>query len=82
MDNILKLHSRLKSTEDGLDYVEYLKYLSLENYEAFKKDKSEFNDIHKGYALAIDSLIKTFELCDDKLANKANEKTETISWTT
>lgn len=82
MDNILKLHSRLKSTADGLDYVAYLKSLSLENYEAFKKDRSEFNDIHKGYALAIDSLIKTFELCDDKLANKVNEQADVMNWTT
>lgn len=82
MDNILKLHSRLKNTADGLDYIAYLKSLSLENYEAFKKDGSQFNDMHKGYALAIDSLIKTFELCDDKLANKVNEQIDAANWTT
>ena len=82
MTEHLKLLNRIKQTQDGLDYIAYLKSLSLENYEAFKKDGSQFNDIHKGYALAIDSLIKTFELCDDKLANKVNEQADVMNWTT
>ena len=64
MDN--KLLHRIKQTQDGLDFIDLLKTLSANNYESFKKDNSTSNDIYKGYAIAIDSLIKAFESCSEK----------------
>jgi len=66
-DQILNVFSRLSKHDDGIEFIEYLKKLSKDNYEAFKQANSQMNDIHKGYALAIDNLIKVFETCDDKL---------------
>lgn len=74
MDN--KLLHRIKQTQDGLDFIDLLKTLSLNNYESFKKDNSTSNDIYKGYAIAIDSLIKAFESATDKEANK-----DVLNWT-
>jgi len=46
---------------EGIDFVAYLKELSLDNYRSFKTDTPEMNEIHKGYAMAIDSLIDALE---------------------
>lgn len=66
-ENILKTFSRLKDSADGIDFIAYLELLSKENYAAFKCDKQEMNDIHKGYAIAIDCLLETFNNCDNAL---------------
>lgn len=64
----IKLFKRIKETSDGQDFIKYLAEISKDNYEAFKKDRVEYNEFHKGYAYAIDSLIEIFEKCDIKLA--------------
>lgn len=79
MDNIVRLFARMSKSGDGIDLLAYLKTLSLENYEAFKKDEANTNDIHKGYAIAIDNLIKLFETASDTLARI--EKTGKVSET-
>jgi len=71
--NIVKLFSRLRNTADGIELLEYLKKLSSDNYEAFKKDEYAANEIHKGYAIAIDSLVKLFEVSDELLHQKGQE---------
>ena len=68
MDETLKLFVRLKETSDGIQLLEFLETLSKQNYEAWKKCPSEFNDVHKGQSIAIDSLINFFETSADKLA--------------
>lgn len=69
----MKLFSRLRNTSDGIELLDYLKKLSVDNYEAFKKDESAADEIHKGYAIAIDSLIKLFEVSDELLHQKSQE---------
>lgn len=78
-DNILRIISRIANSQDGIEFVDYLKVLSVQNYEAYKKDASENNDIHKGYAIAIDSLISVFSNCDELLRSKEYEQ-EVKEW--
>lgn len=67
MDNsqVNRLFQRIKDTSDGQDLIAYLETLSLRNYRAFKQDDSENNELHKGYAIAIDQLIELFETCNE-----------------
>ena len=58
----------IKVSPEGSEFIEYLKVLSSDNYAAFKKDDASMNDIHKGYALAIDSLIHILEVSDKEVA--------------
>lgn len=67
MNDLLNAISRIKATQDGIDFVEYLNKLSIDNYNAFKKSSSAVSEVHKGYAIAIDSLIRVFATCDDVL---------------
>jgi hypothetical protein len=69
-DQTYKLIARIKQTQDGLDFVEYLKECAKENYEEFKVCSSEHNDVVKGIAIAYDTLIKVFENCTDKVIQK------------
>ena len=74
MDNeqLLKVLSRLSKDVDGKEFITYLHQLAKDNYEAFKLSKdSSTNDIHKGYAIAIDGLIKAFDTSDQKLIKQA-----------
>ena len=75
MTEIYKLLNRIKQTQDGIDFIEYLKDLSYQNYQSFKKDDSDKNDVYKGYAIAIDDLIKAFENASEK-----EIKSEAPSW--
>ncbi len=75
-EETLKVFSRLKQTGDGIDFICYLEKLSKDNYEAFKGAPSEMNDIFKGAAIAIDSLIKVFAECDDKLSTLNSKQPE------
>lgn len=75
-EQLLSVISRLKTTGDGMEFIEYLERLARENYLAFVKDHSQANDIHKGYALAIESLLTVFRDCDASLA--LLEKTKDI----
>jgi len=68
LETMLKTIKRIKETSDGQEFITYLKELSEDNYRAFKHDSSTFNDIHKGYALAIDSLLDVFDNCEISLA--------------
>lgn len=72
-DDVLKIFSRLKQSEEGLDFINYLEELSKKNYEEFKKASNDMNDICKGKAIAIDDLIKLFKICDDKLFSRTKE---------
>jgi hypothetical protein len=72
MDNkqIYSLIKRIKQTQDGLDFIEYLKEMSKINYEEFKSCDSSHNDVVKGIAIAYDSLIKVFEKNTDNTIQK------------
>ena len=76
MTELNKLLNRIKQTQDGIDFIEYLKGLSYKNYQSFKKDDSSKNDVYKGYAIAIDDLIKAFENASEKQAS-----IKEINWT-
>ena len=78
MDETYKMLSRLKSTQDGIDFIEFLGRLSHNNYMAFKNCPNDMNEIHKGQAIAIDSLIQLFNDCDDKLIK--NNDTAPREW--
>ena len=77
---MLKTLSRIFITSDGKDYVAFLKNLSQQNYDNFKRSDKEMNDIFKGQAIVLDSLIKEFETADDKLAKLNDNKEEQISY--
>ena len=78
-EQLLKVFSRLKKDGDGMEFIKYLENLSRENYEAFRGSKdSSMNDVHKGYALAIDSIIKVFESADDKLLQQSKTEVPNI----
>jgi hypothetical protein len=66
-DQVLRLLQRIKASGDGEAFLLYLETLSLDNYRAFKKDGQAMNDIHKGYAIAIDSILDAFKSCEDML---------------
>lgn len=76
-EQILRLIFRLKSSQDGIDFLNFLEQLSKENYEEFKRASSDRNDIYKGRALALDALIKLFNEVDEKLNTKDFSN---ISW--
>jgi len=61
---IMGLLKRLKHSPEGPEFIEYLEELSKDNYEAFKLDGAEYNDIHKGYAICVDNLLNCFKQCD------------------
>lgn len=63
-EDILAMFKRIKNCGDGLEFIEYLEDLSKDNYEAFKCDDEKYNEEHKGYAKAIDNLIRCFAQCD------------------
>ena len=73
-EQILAMLYRIKQTEDGVEFIEYLKELSKANYEEFKSCRSENNDVVKGIAIAYDGLIKVFEKCSDKLIQNKEEQ--------
>jgi hypothetical protein len=57
---------RIKTSPDGEDLLNYYKELALDNYNAWKDSDIEMGDVHKGYAICIDNLIKVYEECGDK----------------
>jgi hypothetical protein len=73
MDEIKQLFKRLYTSQDGKDFIEYLENLDRENYQAFKSCPQTANDIHKGYAMAIDNLIQCFTECTKEEAQTKNE---------
>lgn len=75
-ESILKVIARIKVSSDGDDFLNYLKQLSRDNYDGFKRASAEMNDIHKGRALALDALIHLFECCEDKLRDSEHNLTD------
>jgi len=71
---ILSLLKRIMSSGEGAELIEYLQSLSLENYEAFKKSGAARNDIHKGYAIAIDALLESLLTCNDTPETEESRK--------
>jgi hypothetical protein len=69
---------RIKLSEP--EFIEYLTDLSKQNYEAFKNDPSELNDIHKGYAMAIDKLTESFTECEKEEVKKDVEDIATMHY--
>lgn len=67
MSEVKELFKRIKKSPEGSEFIEYLLELSNDNYEAWKRDKAEHDGIHKGYALAIDNLLKVFSECDTEV---------------
>ena len=64
---------RIKTAEPEI--IEYLQELHKNNYEKWVSSSQQMNDIHKGYAICVDSLIKSFEQCDKEVVTKpANEQ--------
>ena len=66
-ENLLKCLGRLKNSYDGIEFIEFLKTLSNNNYIAWKLSPHEFNDIHKGQAVALDGILEEFNNCEEKL---------------
>ena len=69
MVNTLKLLNRIKSSPDGPEFIEYLKQLEKDNYNAFISSPHTASELHKGYSICITSLIKVFENCTDRLSS-------------
>lgn len=61
---------------DGQALIDYLDTLSKENYEAFKRHGAEHDQFHKGYALAIDSLLESFATCDKRKQKQRNDASD------
>ncbi len=57
---------RVKTSPDGEDLLDYYRTLALDNYYAWKDSDVEMGDVHKGYAICIDNLIKVYEECGNK----------------
>jgi hypothetical protein len=66
-DEILRTASRIKSTQDGIDFIDYLKDLSQRNYGKWKCCEADFNEFLKGQAVILDKIIALFEDCDNTL---------------
>jgi hypothetical protein len=73
-DQTRQLLKRIKHSADGPEFLEYLRFLSLHNYAAFKRDAQEYNELHKGIALAYDQILEDFAGCEeaDKAINPIN----------
>lgn len=70
MDKQLQMLLRIKLSQEGPEFIEYLKDLSKDNYESFKRSAPELDEYHKGYAYAIDSLLECFEQCSKGQVNQ------------
>jgi len=70
--------NNIKNTQDGVDFLKFLEDLSKRNYEEFKKADTDMNNICKGKALALDSLINLFNTCSSKL--NSSDTPDTPTW--
>lgn len=61
---VLKIFKEVKSAPFGEDFVDYLAQLSQGNYEDMKFCDRDALLEHRGYAIAVDSLLKLFAECD------------------
>lgn len=62
--NVLEMFKRIKNGPEGVDFIAYLEELTSQNYRAWKKSGRELSDVHKGYAMAVDSLLESFTKCE------------------
>ncbi len=67
-DEILRLVQRLKNSEDGKDFINYLTKCSQDNYRDWKLSGSE---VLRGKAITLDELISLFENVDEKLNKRS-----------
>ena len=65
-DEDIKLMFRIKSTQDGKDFIEYLVGLSHENY---KQWKHVGGDVLRGKAVAFDELISMFDTIEKRVGS-------------
>jgi hypothetical protein len=49
------------------EFVDYLRELSEQNYRGFKHDGFELGEMHRGYAICVDSLLDKFAECNQFL---------------
>lgn len=77
IEQIELLLKRIKLSDDGPQFVDYLRALSEENYLMWKKSTGEDVFIKQGYAIAIDSLIQSFANCS---VEKVNEQSLFPNW--
>jgi len=63
-EKVALMFKRLKAGPDGEDWVAYLETLASDNHKAFLNSASHMNDIHKGYGICVDNLLKIFANCD------------------
>ena len=64
----LKIFSRLKKTQDGVDFIAHLADMSKETYDLILSSPKEKRDEIVGQGQCLAGLIKVFETCDEKLA--------------
>lgn len=59
---------------DGQAFIDYLETLSKENYLAWLSHGPDKDQMHKGYALCVDSLLESFATCSKRKPKpKGNE---------
>jgi len=69
-EKVLGILHRIKKSPEWPEFEEYLQNLSKHNYERFKRDLNGDDRIYKGYAIAIDNLMQSFEECDKPQKSK------------
>ena len=71
-EQVLLMMKRIKTAEPEL--MDYLESLSRENYKKWVNSNSSANDICKGYAICVDSLIMLIRNCDKEVATSDNSQ--------
>lgn len=69
-EETLKMLLRIRRSSDGDDLLDFLRKKSVTNYNNWKRDRAENNDVYKGKALILDELVDLFETCESKLNSK------------
>lgn len=72
MENInYKQIARLEHTSEGIEFINYLEQLSLDNYRLLKYCEPSLRDIFAGKAQAIDEIISFIKIDIKDLINNA-----------
>jgi hypothetical protein len=74
-EETLKLFSRMSNDGDGIELLKFIKDLSYNNYEEWKRQGT---DVLRGKAIAFDELIMLFENSADRLNTQS--KKESLEW--
>jgi hypothetical protein len=69
---IVLLLRRIKQSQDGPQFIEYLEMLQQENYQRFKKSSGEDVFVTQGYALCVDSLLQSLAECSKDLESNSS----------